>query len=361
MLANVLEDASHSQQQPDPTAAGASNSSSSSIQDFTVPLDDPDTTAWEEALSLMYPSVPLFEISWANAARLLLLADKYDMPCLKAHVQAFLDTPQQAFAVAPAAAEGGGGGAAAAARQVAEPAARRPWYYLRRLEAQLSDGSNPNLPCVFEWLQVCSKCGLEQHAEICIQHIVKRQLALPAGIVASIRPYHAEQLMTRLQEALVTAQRQLHEAALSHVDRHRCTACGRLWFMQPSSRSSRSGAGSGALEPAPACLYCGGKHHSRRARLVALLGAPAVGAAVAAAEDEQYDSSDEEESEEDEDLEEEDSADGDVAGVDLVGPASDLDDEGEEDEDEDEDEDEEDEDEEDESDDEDDIMSEGGI
>jgi hypothetical protein len=39
----------------------------------------------------MYPAVPLFQITWGNAARLLLLADKYDMPAVTEHVRLFLD------------------------------------------------------------------------------------------------------------------------------------------------------------------------------------------------------------------------------------------------------------------------------
>jgi hypothetical protein len=82
----------------------------------------------------MYPAVPLFQVTWDNAARLLLLADKYDMPAVAEHVRLFLDTPREAFA--PAAA------AAAAATAAAGPL---------RLEAQLTSGSTPGLPDVFEW------------------------------------------------------------------------------------------------------------------------------------------------------------------------------------------------------------------
>jgi hypothetical protein len=79
----------------------------------------------------MYPAVPLFQVTWGNAARLLLLADKYDVPAVTEHVRLFLDTPREAFAPA-----------AAAAAAAAGP---------RRLEAQLTGASDPNLPNVFEW------------------------------------------------------------------------------------------------------------------------------------------------------------------------------------------------------------------
>jgi hypothetical protein len=81
----------------------------------------------------MYPAVPLFRVTWDNAACLLLLADKYDMPAVAEHVRLFLDTPREAFA--PTA-------AAAAATAAAGPL---------RLEAQLTSGNSPGLPNVFEW------------------------------------------------------------------------------------------------------------------------------------------------------------------------------------------------------------------
>lgn len=44
------------------------------------PVDEPDTAAWEDALAAMYPSNPPFKVTWDNAAHLLELAHKYDMP-----------------------------------------------------------------------------------------------------------------------------------------------------------------------------------------------------------------------------------------------------------------------------------------
>lgn len=52
-------------------------------QDFsTIPLDDTDTAAWEDALALMHPSRQTARLSVSSAARLLLLAAKYDMPAV---------------------------------------------------------------------------------------------------------------------------------------------------------------------------------------------------------------------------------------------------------------------------------------
>lgn len=52
-------------------------------QDFsTIPLDDTDTAAWEDALALMHPSRQTARLSVGSAARLLLLAAKYDMPAV---------------------------------------------------------------------------------------------------------------------------------------------------------------------------------------------------------------------------------------------------------------------------------------
>jgi hypothetical protein len=85
VLRNVLEDTStqscsSTPQTPRNAAAASSPSSSGPIR--TIQLDDESCTAWVEALQLMYPSVPLFTITWDNAERLLPLADKYDMPCI---------------------------------------------------------------------------------------------------------------------------------------------------------------------------------------------------------------------------------------------------------------------------------------
>jgi hypothetical protein len=85
VLRNVLEDTSNqrcsSTPQTPPTAA-ATSAASSGGPVRTIELDDESCAAWVEALQLMYPSVPLFTITWDNAERLLPLADKYDMPCI---------------------------------------------------------------------------------------------------------------------------------------------------------------------------------------------------------------------------------------------------------------------------------------
>ena len=52
-------------------------------QYLTIPLDDEDCTAFEQALSFLYPTLPLPSVNWDNAEPLLLLADKYDCPVLK--------------------------------------------------------------------------------------------------------------------------------------------------------------------------------------------------------------------------------------------------------------------------------------
>ena len=67
VLANCLEDV-HAASELMPTVSAS------------IPLDDEDCTAWEGALNIMYPTCPLFKVTWDNAERLLLLADKYDMP-----------------------------------------------------------------------------------------------------------------------------------------------------------------------------------------------------------------------------------------------------------------------------------------
>ncbi|KAF6263150.1 hypothetical protein COO60DRAFT_1492148 [Scenedesmus sp. NREL 46B-D3] len=223
----------------------------------SIPVDDADSSAWEDALSLMYPAVPLFQVTWGSAARLLLLADKYDMPAVAEHVRIFLDTPREAFA--PTA-----GGAAAA------PAGPR------RLEAQLSSGSTPGLPNVFEWLQVTDKCGLEQHAQTCIQYIIQHQLPIPAGLVSSIQPHHAEALFNAMQQALRNVQALLQQAALPSQE-YACACCGNRWHQLPRSGQLPSPSGRRQLsQQAAACVHCGEDVQQR------LQGSLAAGAAAEA-------------------------------------------------------------------------------
>jgi hypothetical protein len=47
----------------------------------SIPLDEEDSAAWEEALGIMHHK-PVCDITWENAARLLVLADKYDVACI---------------------------------------------------------------------------------------------------------------------------------------------------------------------------------------------------------------------------------------------------------------------------------------
>ncbi|WIA28364.1 hypothetical protein OEZ86_010911 [Tetradesmus obliquus] len=245
VLAHVIEDA-HSTQ-PDAAAAEAA---AGPARHQTIPLDDADCSAWEDALSLMYPAVPLLQVTWGNAARLLLLADKYDMPAVTEHVRIFLDTPREAFAsTAAAAAAGAAAGAAAAAGPL-------------RLEAQLTGASSPGLPNVFEWLPVTSKCGLEQHAQTCIDHIIKQQLPIPAGLISSIQPQHAEALFNAMQQALQQAQAQLQQAALPSQD-FRCACCRNRWYLLPGAGRPQlvpGAAGTGNAQgprQAAACMHCG--------------------------------------------------------------------------------------------------------
>jgi len=68
----------------DSTVPGISAAQSPESSDtITIPLDDADCTAFEEALSFMYPASPLPCMTWDNVERLLLLSDKYDMPVLR--------------------------------------------------------------------------------------------------------------------------------------------------------------------------------------------------------------------------------------------------------------------------------------
>lgn len=80
VLRSLLEDV---QEVSTPRSSNNFNNSNSDQDRYiTVPLDDSETAAWEDALALMHPSRQLLKISWDSAARLLLLARKYDMPAI---------------------------------------------------------------------------------------------------------------------------------------------------------------------------------------------------------------------------------------------------------------------------------------
>jgi hypothetical protein len=49
----------------------------------TIAMLDDDIEVFEEALGIIFPSLPLTTVSMDNARELLLLADKYDGPILK--------------------------------------------------------------------------------------------------------------------------------------------------------------------------------------------------------------------------------------------------------------------------------------
>lgn len=69
------------------------------VQD--IPLDDEKTSAWEAALSLHYPGTMLqAKVTWDNAADLLLLADKYDMPVVMGKPRLFVPEPDTRSTIA---------------------------------------------------------------------------------------------------------------------------------------------------------------------------------------------------------------------------------------------------------------------
>lgn len=84
LLAND-EDADSDTAGPQAKVARTSDSSDAKAARLRaiVPLHDDSATAWEDALSLLYPSTMLAAaVTWDNAEQLLLLADRYDMPCI---------------------------------------------------------------------------------------------------------------------------------------------------------------------------------------------------------------------------------------------------------------------------------------
>lgn len=78
VLRNVLEDIST----PQAAVDAAVEIGPVATPYITIPLDDKDAIAWEDALALMHPSRQLFKMTWDSARRLLLLAHKYDMPAI---------------------------------------------------------------------------------------------------------------------------------------------------------------------------------------------------------------------------------------------------------------------------------------
>lgn len=49
---------------------------------YSIPLGDTDATQWTAVLSMIHPSAEPFKITCGNVMDLLLLAHKYDMPCV---------------------------------------------------------------------------------------------------------------------------------------------------------------------------------------------------------------------------------------------------------------------------------------
>jgi hypothetical protein len=134
-------------------------------------------------------------------------------------------------------------------------------------------------------LQVTSKCRLEQHAQTCINHIIKQQLHVPAGLFSSIQPQHAEALFNAMQQALQQAQGQLQQAAVPAKGLI-CERCRRCWYIRPAAAVQLDIGGAIAA----ACLLCGARdaavHEPPPVSVAAAAAAlEAAAAAAAAAED----------------------------------------------------------------------------
>ena len=114
---------------------GSSGKASSSDPHLTVPLDgaDDDPLAWDDALGVMYGTLrgAPFEVDWDSAERLLVLADKYDMPGVAAAVAAFLRSP-------------------------------RPYAVESQLHAHL------NADNVWRWLQLVCRAGFDDLVGTCV-------------------------------------------------------------------------------------------------------------------------------------------------------------------------------------------------
>lgn len=188
VLANVLEDTA--------CAADAADSF------ISIPLDEADPTAWEEALQLMHPpAAELFAITWDNAARLLRLAHKYDAPgiqgagevsCLRSalvpNISAHL--PRRSMPLLHAT-------AARVRHSTARRAACLPWpaahvaAFLKPRPALAagSGGLAAHLTeqTAWEWLQLTSACSLDAMADTCIDFIISRRLPVSYAALSGLR------------------------------------------------------------------------------------------------------------------------------------------------------------------------------
>ena len=191
---------------------GGKASSSGADPHLTVPLDGDDPLAWDEALSLLYGLLrgEPFEVDWDSAERLLVLADKYDMPGVAAPVASFLR----------------------AKRSDGAP----------RLQQQLDGSSGAG---VWRWLLLTSRAGLDDLAAICIDEIVGNGHAIAREQLAELRPAVGARLLARLDAARDEAVARVAAAG-------RCAAAAEARARAAEARARQQGGGAAAAAPSAA-------------------------------------------------------------------------------------------------------------
>ena len=171
---------------------------------LTVPLcaDGDDLMAWDEALTLMYGVAhgPVFEVGWESAGRLLVLADKYDMPGIAATVARFLRAKGDAGTV--------------------------------RLQSQLACGGD-----ALRWLRLTSRSGLSDLAKACIGDIVSGGLSFTAAQLRELDAADADALLDALaaqrkdlvaRAAALEARANKAEKAERDLNADHCKKCKEL-------------------------------------------------------------------------------------------------------------------------------------
>ena len=142
---------------------------------LTVPLDGDDPNAWDDALSVMYFTLrgEPFKMEWEHAERLLVLADKYDLPGVTAAVANFLRSPEEEPEITP------------------------------RLDGHLDENN------VWRWLQLASTAGLDDLVDLCIEHSLRHKALQPPTVdqLRALAPDDASHLLSVMWEKALRAAR----------------------------------------------------------------------------------------------------------------------------------------------------------
>ena len=220
--------------------AGGDGSSGCADPHLTVPLDGDDPLAWDDALSHIYSLVSgvVMPVAWESAERLLVLADKYDMPGVAAVVISFLRAENESGAA--------------------------------RLMQHLTCGN------VWRWLLLTSRAGLDDLAELCIADIVLKRLDITSGQLHELHPAVADELLAELaaqQEDLaarleaVEARAEAAEAKVAVVECTRDSYAATICSQSAEINKLEASIAAAARPVVCACaLKCGACDYPRFAK-----------------------------------------------------------------------------------------------